>query len=395
MLKVHHLWDVVDGTSKRPSANATRHTPAKQLSASTAGESSGATDDPKETGDTAEILEWDEKDNLAVVFLQANIEFDVLVTLTPAENAHHLWAQLEDRFDRKTVSSLHSLLRNVVTLQYKPDKSMKHHLAEFNTLWSALLTRTANARNAEIDPFAYYLHQLASVSQLKAGFLLLSLQHESLDSVVDNLQTKPNATFDDVYEKLLDLDARRTSHGNAGEAYNSQGSRKQGKRKAQNSNHKKGNKNELVCTWCEKNGEKYTTGHVHKECRKAKAFRDKEKSNASGHVASVSGSAFHSHANTSAIPSNSAWIFDPGATNHMTGTLVENPTPYSGSITVGGGRRLQITPRRFTRPHYAPGRFSSPGIGRYQSHVLGMYCQTWIHHYGDGKWLHHLQEGQP
>ena len=159
MPKVHHLWDVVDGTSKRPSANATRHTPAKQLSASTAGESSGATDDePMETGDTAKILEWEEKDNLAVVFLQANIEFHVLVTRTPAENVHRLRAQLEDRFDGKSVSSLQSLLRSVVTLQYMPDKSMKQHLAEFNTLWSTLLSRTANARNPETDPLGYHLH---------------------------------------------------------------------------------------------------------------------------------------------------------------------------------------------------------------------------------------------
>ena len=65
-----------------------------------AGEDTGVTDDePMDTDDTSKNIEWEKSDNLAVGFLQSNIEFDVLVTLTPAENAHHLWLQLEDRFD--------------------------------------------------------------------------------------------------------------------------------------------------------------------------------------------------------------------------------------------------------------------------------------------------------
>jgi hypothetical protein len=40
---------------------------------------------------------------------------------------------------------------------------------------------------------------------------------------------------------------------------------------------------------------------------------------------------------------NKAWIFDLGTTNYMTGTQVTNPSSYSGTVTVGGGRKLQIT----------------------------------------------------
>jgi hypothetical protein len=118
-----------------------------------------AEEDEEETTDNAEeISEWDKKDNLTVIFLQSNIEFEVILTLTPADTAHHLWIQLEDRFDRKTVSFLHSLLANVVTLQYTTDESIKKHLTQFNTLWPSLLTRSSNSTDKTKDPISYHLH---------------------------------------------------------------------------------------------------------------------------------------------------------------------------------------------------------------------------------------------
>ncbi|RPB06409.1 hypothetical protein P167DRAFT_580584 [Morchella conica CCBAS932] len=79
----------------------------------------------EDISDNAEgISEWDKKNNLAVVFLQSNIEFEVILTLILANPAHYIWSQLEDRFDRKTIAFLHSLLANVVTLQYTPDKDI-------------------------------------------------------------------------------------------------------------------------------------------------------------------------------------------------------------------------------------------------------------------------------
>jgi hypothetical protein len=121
------------------------------------------------------------KDNLAVVFLQSNIEFEVILTLTRADTAHHLWTQLKDRFDRKTVSFLHSLLANIVTLQYTLDKGIKEHLTQFNTLWLYLLTRTSNYTDKAKNPLSYYLHQLGSVSEAKVSLLTLSPRHEFLE----------------------------------------------------------------------------------------------------------------------------------------------------------------------------------------------------------------------
>ncbi|KAH0604208.1 uncharacterized protein H6S33_007239 [Morchella sextelata] len=305
MLKVYDLWNLVNGTSKRPAFTTTvTAAPPAEQPAEGAAAATPAEEDEEETTDNAEeISEWDKKDNLAVVFLQSNIEFEVILTLTPADTAHYLWTQLEDRFDRKTVSSLHSLLANVVTLQYTPDKGIKEHLPQFNTLWSSLLTRTSNSTDKTKDPLGYHLHQLASVSEAKASFLLLSLRHESLESVVDNLQTKPNVTFDDFYEKLLDLDSRRNNDGQAtGEAYNiRRGNPGHGNNKVGEARNNKKDKKDLTCTWCTKNGE-FAKGHTHKDCRKLKAFRDKEKSAASGNLNVASGTAFHTKLDLSWIP---------------------------------------------------------------------------------------------
>jgi hypothetical protein len=140
--------------------------------------------------------------------------------------------------------------------------------------------------------------------------------------------------------------------------------------------------------WCTKNGE-YAKGHTNKNCRKFKAFRDKEKSAVSSNLNVASGTAFYKKLDLSWFPDlsslpalkeadiftmpvsfiftnsldisdvtiedyfgfiagpstsdNKAWIFDFGATNHMTGTVVTNSSLYSETVTVGGGRKLKIT----------------------------------------------------
>jgi hypothetical protein len=104
MLKVHALWNLVNGTSKRPVFTTTTTTVTAAPSVEQPAEGAVATTPAEEyeeetTDNTEEISEWDKKDNLAVVFLQSNIEFEVILMLTPADTTHHLWTQLEDRFD--------------------------------------------------------------------------------------------------------------------------------------------------------------------------------------------------------------------------------------------------------------------------------------------------------
>ncbi|KAH0603957.1 uncharacterized protein H6S33_006988 [Morchella sextelata] len=315
MLKVQGLWNLVNSTSKHPVF--TRSTTTVTISSEEVEEET--------SGNAEEISKWDKKDDLAVIFLQCNIEFEVILMLTLADTVHHLWTQLEDKFDQETASSLHSLLANI----------------------SSLFTGTSNSPDKTKDPIGYHLHQLASVSEVK-----------------------PNLTFNDINEKLMDLESWRNNDGQATvQAYHIRGG---------NPGHGRNNKN----------GE-YSKGQIHKDCWKLKAFRVKEKSAASGNLNIVSGTAFHTKLDFSWIPDfsglselevadaftmrvsfnfitfsgtsdviveeyfgflagpsrsdNKACIFEPGATNYMTETQVTNASSYSGTVTFGGWRKLQIT----------------------------------------------------
>jgi hypothetical protein len=139
MLKVHDLWNLVNGTSKPPVFTTTTTTvtvapPAEQPAEDAAAGTPAEEDEEESTDNAEEISEWVKKDNLAVVLVQSNIEFKVILRLTPTDTGNHLWTELEERFDRKPVFSLHSLLVNIVTLQYTPDKGIKEHLTQFYNL---------------------------------------------------------------------------------------------------------------------------------------------------------------------------------------------------------------------------------------------------------------------
>jgi hypothetical protein len=174
------------------------------------------------------------------------------------------------------------------------------------------------------DSLGYHLHQLESVLEMKVSFLLLSLRHDSLESVVDNLQTKPNVTFDDVYEKLLDLDSRRNNDGQAaGEAYNiRRGNPGNGSNnKVGKARNNKKDKRDLTCTWCTKN-EEYAKGYMRKDCQKLEAFRDKEKSAVSGNLNIASGTGFYTKLDLSWIPDFS----DPPHSKKQTHLLCRSPS---------------------------------------------------------------------
>ncbi|KAH0605625.1 uncharacterized protein H6S33_004847 [Morchella sextelata] len=94
-LKVHDLWNLVNGTSKHPVFTTTITTvtagpPAEQPVEGVAAVSAEE-DKEKTTDNTEEISELDNKDNLTVIFLQFNIEFEFILKLTLADTAHHLW----------------------------------------------------------------------------------------------------------------------------------------------------------------------------------------------------------------------------------------------------------------------------------------------------------------
>jgi len=85
---------------------------------------------------------------------------------------------------------------------------MSEHLSGFNNDWNRLLNRTIAAKGQ----LGRSLRTLAECNHSKAGFLLISLP-ESMNNIIDNLQTKGDLTFEDVHSRLLDLRASlRSTH---------------------------------------------------------------------------------------------------------------------------------------------------------------------------------------
>ena len=97
------------------------------------------------------------------------------------------------------------------------------------------------------------------------------------------------------------------------------------------------------CSWCQKQGYFYK-GHVWKNCRKLKAFKEKEKKkDDKGNLATTSeATAFLANMTPSNCHYN--WVFNTGATTHMTAdkALFEELQPHSGHVTFADGQKRPV-----------------------------------------------------
>ena len=95
-------------------------------------------------------------------------------------------------------------------------------------------------------------------------------------------------------------------------------------------------------SWCQKQGYFYK-GHVWKNCRKLKAFKEKQKKKEDkGNLATTlttEATAFIANLSTSNYQNN--WVFDTGATAHMTSdkTIFKDLQPHSGHVRFTNGQK--------------------------------------------------------
>ena len=161
--------------------------------------------------DTTVETSWVRLSQRAKGFILLDIDCGLIPLISIASDAPTARAKLEEKFDRKTPTSLHSRLKTIVTLHCSNKREIAAHIERYDELWQRLLEQTSEAssrsRDANTtskDALEAVLLPLANSAVAKGAFCLTSLAM-TLDNVVDNLTTKESATYSEVCTKLLVL----------------------------------------------------------------------------------------------------------------------------------------------------------------------------------------------
>lgn len=287
----------------------------------------------------------DEKINPSPSILLLNIDESLTPLIALAENANQSWTILEDKFDRKTVTNLHSLLKSIFNLKCTSKREVAAHIAEYDELWQrfTVRTRAPAETDSKEEPLEKLLKPLAESDRAKGAFFLTSLP-ASLDYVVKNLTTKPSITYTDICNKLQDLFPASSNAASSQSAFAATDSKPENRR---------GRGSDRVCNYCKSIG-RPGLGHTEEDCWKKELDEWKQvKQQGEGkQIAAVvvepeqddGNYAFATSGSKTLLPTD-RWILDTAATSHMTPNWasIENARPTNRMVTVGGGYQLQAT----------------------------------------------------
>nr|GEW83047.1 Gag-Pol polyprotein [Tanacetum cinerariifolium] len=226
---------------------------------------------------------WDEIDGNAIANLHLALPDGVLSSIEEKKTAKDIWDHLAQLYEARSLHNKIFLKRKLYALRMTESTSVTEHVNNLNTLFSQLASL-----DCKIDV------------QERAKILLQSLP-DSYDQVVINLTNNVLTdclVFDDVAASILEEENRHNNRDDSGS--HNHGKSKTGKKK-----------NNFKCFKCGKQG------HFKKDCRGSNT------SNPQGNVASTSddGNAMCCEAavaNEGRKRFADVWLFDTGATFHMT-----------------------------------------------------------------------------
>ncbi|KAH0609220.1 uncharacterized protein H6S33_001448 [Morchella sextelata] len=247
---------------------------------------------------------------------------EIQPTVVSAENAFYAWKALKDLYDRVSPNTTITLLSRVLDTKMQEGGSLTEHLATFDANWNTLKSRCQSADHK----LAQALLPLTKSNEAMAAFLLSSLP-KSMSNVVDNIQTKQDVTYEDVRQRLQNLDEVAPQTGNK-------------------VLHTRSTTSDKECTWCKKRGQPYK-GHEYTECRKLKEQNKNRKGRRKDNSASV---VVNDSTTTICMVRHDisqplTWILDSGATSHVTPFQDQliNIRPHTGNVRTADGTNHAVT----------------------------------------------------
>ena len=254
---------------------------------------------------------YDARCSWAQVFILDTVDFEWLPLITANKTPFNIWKALQDQFDRENTVGFHSQLASLLSLRVTSKSDLASTITKFNAQWTRLNTRCSTARETDEFALPYDFQGVFQSPRAKAAYLLLTLP-PSMSNIRDNLMTKDNLSYEQCYQRLMDLTTEED--GDSDKAYTTtkttSRSKGTGKPPATTSGTKE-------FTWCAKHHPKANNkGYSWNECNKLKAFNEKRKKDREGkgkeEVARVSKESNSSETvGTPITPSSSPYPFTP------------------------------------------------------------------------------------
>ena len=223
----------------------------------------------------------------------------------------------------------------------------------------SLASQTNQAAATDTNKLAYALKLFFQSSEIKASLLLGSLP-ETMNNIVENLQTKDNLTYELAYNYLMDLRLSSNAAPTVETAYKAKtGNVRSQKASGEDTGPQTGASQEEVkmCSFCQKRSHLWSEYRSRKRREENKKEENKKKTGDSktsdkgektSERAKVADVEDDSETALTVRPSTalsaSTWVLDSGATSHMT----SNPSCFThihkkeGYVKIGDGSQIRI-----------------------------------------------------
>src|SRR5215213_2115759 len=255
----------------------------------------------------------------------------------------------------KTIEIFLAQFRDLFRLRLKDRNNLSNHLTSFETHLTRFQHRCAVEKETDEMNLPYLMKDLVTADSFKIATLLSTLSSD-LDDQVDII-TLRNLTYEQVTTKLSGVAARdklKEEENGEDKAYSSTSFNKGKKKTSNNIKPKNEGNSKAECTYCKRHFPKSKwTGHTWSQCRKLKAAK-KKKDQEGGESADGSRSeraamadeqvqgARPAVSSSTFYPAKSIWLFDTGASSHMTSNadLILNLKPTQVLVRIADDKNL-------------------------------------------------------